>query len=414
MNLQPSAIASNILLLFLQIAVILAACRLVGKLAKYIGQPAVVGEMIAGILLGPSLFELLWPKMHDQIFPVDSMPILYAISQFGLILYMFILGLDFEAKQAQQRLKTVISVSVVGMLAPFLLGAMLANWLYACDGFYSEQTQLYEAMLFTGIATCITAFPMLARIIVENRLVGTPLATIVLAAGAINDIAAWILLALFLSINDGHYHLLVLAIGGGVLFVFFSLRILKPMLGRLVPLAEKKGFVTSSQLVLVLGIVTFGSFCADAIGIHSVFGAFIIGCAMPRGIVSQSVKRQIEPLTLSLLVPLFFAYSGLNTRIDLVCTPWLLWVTLLAFIAACAGKIFGGWAAARWAGETHGTSMAIGCLMNARGMMGLIILIIGKENGIISAELFSILVLVAVLTTLATTPTFRWIQARYL
>jgi Kef-type K+ transport system membrane component KefB len=407
MNIEPSV------LFFLQLTIILAACRLVGWFARYLGQPAVVGEMVAGVLLGPSLFGQLVPGLHAFVFPSGSMPILFGLSQLGLTLYMFVVGLDFQVNHFWQHGKAAASVSVVGMIAPFVLGGIIAIWLHGSGGFFTEKTGVMEAILFMGAAMSITAFPMLARIIHENALSGTSLGTLALAAGAIDDAAAWCVLALLLSCSNGDPTQAFITIFGGIAYTATVLLVLRPWLRRLLSVSEPHGKLSSGQLASLLGLVMLGACVTNFLGIHSVFGAFIIGCAIPRGLVCEHLKKQIEPLTLCLLVPLFFTYSGLNTRLDLVSTPWLLMVAAITFLAACLGKGFACWAAARWAGENQGTSLAVGCLMNARGMMGLILLIIGNERGIIGPELFSILVLVAILTTLVATPVFRWIQVRY-
>ncbi len=410
---SPSITIDTSTLFFLQLTIILASCRAVGWLAKCLAQPAVVGEMIAGILLGPSLFGLFLPNWYDAIFPSESMPLLYALSQLGLTLYMFVIGLDFEIEHFRQHSRTAISVSLVGIIAPFILGGLTAVWLSSVGGFYPEKTPLFVAILFMGAAMGITAFPMLARIIVENNLSGTSIGTLSLTAGAINDVAAWCVLTLILSCTSNDWTGPILAIGGGIVYTIVVLKILKPLLRSLTTVAQNRNSIASGLLTLVLGIVMLGAYCTNAIGIHSVFGAFLIGCAMPRGIVCELLKKQIEPLTICLLVPLFFAYTGLKTRLDLVSSVWLVTVAMVVLVTASVGKGVACWAAARWTGEDKGTAMAVGCLMNARGMMGLILLIIGKDNGIIGPELFSILVLMAILTTLATTPTFRWVQARY-
>ncbi len=385
---------------------------MVGWIARHLGQPAVVGEMIAGVLLGPSLFGFFLPEIQASIFPAASMPALYLFSQLGLALYMFVVGIEFKTEDFQRHGKSAVGVSFVGMVAPFALGGLLAIWLHREGGFFPENIPVYLAAMFMGASICITAFPMLARIIVENRLSGTSLGTLALAAGAIDDVAAWCVLALILACSSGDWFNLVVTVGGGVSYVFVVLVVVQPLLRMFKPIAEKNEGISNGQLTFILGLVMLGACFTNWIGIHSVFGAFLMGCAVPRGIVGASLKKQIEPITLCLLVPLFFAYSGLKTRLDLVGTPWLLFVALVVLIVASVSKGVACWAAARWTGESTGTAMAIGCLMNARGMMGLILLIIGKENGIIGQELFAILVLMAILTTLAATPTFRWVQSR--
>jgi Kef-type K+ transport system membrane component KefB len=409
----PTSAFDLSVLFFLQLTIILAACRVVGWIAKYLGQPQVVGEMIAGVLLGPSLLGLFFPDLQSQLFPTSSKPILFSLCQVGLSLYMFLVGTEFRLEHFQQRGKTAVSVSLAGMLVPFALGAILALWLHGQGTFFPEKVRLHEAVMFMGASMCITAFPMLARIIVENNLAGTSLGTLALAAGAIDDVAAWCVLAIVLSSNSGDWTNSFMAIGGGAIYATVVLMALRPLLKRMKPIAEKAGGLTQAMLTFILLLVMLGSFCTDKLGVYAVFGAFLMGCAMPRGLISDELKKQIEPLTLCLLLPLFFTYSGLNTRLDLVNQPWLFLVAMIVLVAASVGKGVACWAAARLSGESQGTSLSIGALMNARGLMELILLNIGREKGIIGPEIFSILVLMAIVTTLAATPVFRWVRARY-
>ncbi len=412
MNPPTSAFDLSVLF-FLQLTIILAACRVVGWIAKYLGQPQVVGEMIAGVLLGPSLFGLFLPDLQTQLFPASSKPILFSVCQIGLSLYMFLVGTEFRLEHFHERGKTAISVSLAGMLVPFALGALLALWLHGQGTFFPEKVRLHEAIMFMGASMCITAFPMLARIIVENKLAGTSLGTLALAAGAIDDVAAWCVLAIVLSSNTGDWTNSFMAIGGGAIYAAVVLMVLRPLLQRMTPMAAKAGGLTQGMLTFITLLIMLGSFCTDKIGVYAVFGAFLMGCAMPRGLISDELKKQIEPLTLCLLLPLFFTYSGLNTRLDLVNQPWLFFVAMVVLVAASVGKGVACWGAARLSGESQGTSMAIGALMNARGLMELILLNIGREKGIIGPEIFSILVLMAIVTTLAATPIFRWVRERY-
>jgi Kef-type K+ transport system membrane component KefB len=409
----PTSAFDLSVLFFLQLTIILAACRVVGWIAKYLGQPQVVGEMIAGVLLGPSLFGLFFPDLQTQLFPASSKPILFSVCQIGLSLYMFLVGTEFRLEHFHERGKTAISVSLAGMLVPFALGALLALWLHGQGTFFPEKVRLHEAIMFMGASMCITAFPMLARIIVENKLAGTSLGTLALAAGAIDDVAAWCVLAIVLSSNTGDWSNSFMAIGGGAIYAAVVLMVLRPLLQRMTPVAAKAGGLTQGMLTFIILLIMLGSFCTDKIGVYAVFGAFLMGCAMPRGLISDELKKQIEPLTLCLLLPLFFTYSGLNTRLDLVNQPWLFFVAMVVLVAASVGKGVACWGAARLSGESQGTSMAIGALMNARGLMELILLNIGREKGIIGPEIFSILVLMAIVTTLAATPIFRWVRERY-
>ena len=401
-------------LFFLQLFVILLACRIVGWAVKYLGQPQVVGEMIAGVLLGPSLFGLLAPEWHANLFPKESIPILFAVSQVGLSLYMFLVGIEFKLERFQSRASTAIAVSAAGMITPFVLGAALALWMHAQGGYFPERVKWFEASLFLGASLCITAFPMLARIIVENGLSGTMLGTLALAAGALDDVAAWCLLAIVISSVDQTWQAALYAIGGGAIYAALTLFVIRPVLAwldnRLMREEKPSSPLPASVLVSVLSLVMLSSFITDKIGVYAVFGAFILGCAMPRGQTSEKIRSQIEPLTVGLLLPLFFTFSGLNTRLDLLTGVSALAVTLFVLLISTLGKGVACWGAARWAGEPNSTALAIGALMNARGLMELIMLNLGKEKGIIDTKLFSILVVMAIVTTFAASPLFLLVK----
>lgn len=259
---------------------------------------------------------------------------------------------------------------------------------------------------------CITAFPMLARIIDERRLAGTTLGTLALAAGAIGDAAAWCLLALILSSFEANASIAVWAIGGGISFVIVSLLVVRPLLNRWERQINSSKPLPFTVLSKVLIVVLAGAWFTDMIGIYAVFGAFVLGCVMPRGRLSDEVTRMIEPVVSTLFVPLFFTYTGLNTRLDLVATPMMLFVTVLVLLVACLGKAGACWAAARLTGTDAATARGVGVLMNARGLMELIILNIGLERGLILPQLFSIMVIMAVATTLMTSPLFELVYGK--
>jgi len=397
---------------FLQLAFILGACRLVGWLARVIHQPQVVGEMIAGVLIGPSLLGLFLPGVQAWLFPPQSMTILFAVSQVGLALYMFLVGVEFRGELLRARARSAVAVSVSGMAAPFALGALIALWLLKQGGMFGPKVHAFEAALFLGAAMCITAFPMLARIIYERGLAGTPLGTLALAAGAIDDGAAWCLLAVVLASLDHQWSVAVKAIGGGICYAVLVLTVGRWALHALGRPVERAGRITQPLLALILCLVMLGAWFTDAIGIYAVFGAFILGAAMPRGAFAQHLQKTLEPLTVALLLPLFFTYSGLNTRLDLVDTPWLWFCALVVLGAAVLGKGVACWAAARLSGEQNSTALAVGTLMNARGLMELIIINIGLQRGIITPTLFSILVVMAIVTTLMAAPLFEWVYGR--
>ena len=404
---------------FLQMFFILLVCRVVGTLARRIGQPQVVGEMIAGVLMGPSLFGLVFPDLQKLLFPPESLKFLYVGAQLGVGLYMFLVGVEFKTDLFRTRARSAAAVSISGMAVPFLLGAMLAPWLVKVPGLFSDKATVMEAALFLGAAIAITAFPMLARIIYERGLTGTPLGTLALAAGAIDDAAAWCVLAVviasFQKLPDGSVNpaIAVKAIGGGLtyaLFMIFAGRRLLAPLGRIV---EREGKMSPTLLGVVLMLFCLGAWTMDAIGIHAVFGGFLLGTAMPRGRFAQELQKKLEPLAVVFLLPMFFTFSGLNTRLDMVNNLQMLLIALVILLASCFGKGVACWAAARLNGEDNRTALAVGTLMNSRGLMELIIINIGLDKQIIEPALFSMMVLMAIVTTLMASPLFEWVYGRH-
>ena len=394
-------------LFFLQLAFILAVCRVVGILFKQLGQSQVVSEMIAGVVMGPSLMGWLLPDFSAYLFPPASKPILFAVCQVGLVLYMFLIGVEFDIELIRSKLRSAASISLAGILAPFALGALLAFYLAGDSSFFSLKTTPLQAMLFMGAAMSITAFPMLARIIFEQGLSKTSLGTLALAAGSMDDAAAWCVLAVVLASFQNNINIAIYAIGGGVLFALVTLLVIKPLLQPWGKTVAASGEMSVGILSSVLMLTMLGAWFTDFIQIYAVFGAFVMGIAMPRGKFAQELHRIIYPLTTAFLLPVFFVYSGLNTKIGLVNTPFLWLIAALVLLAAIVGKGVACYLAARWHGESHREAMAIGTLMNARGLMELIILNIGLQRGIIEPALFAILVMMAIVTTLMATPIFE-------
>ena len=397
---------------FFQVAFILGVCKAVGALARRLGQPAVVAEMVAGVLMGPSLFGWFAPGIQELVFPKSSLTIIYVVSQVGLVLYMFLVGLEFQAQLVRQRARSAASVSLAGILVPFVLGALLSVYLVAEGGFFTERVTTWQAAMFAGSAMAITAFPVLARIIHDCGLTGTTLGSMVLAAGAANDAAAWCVLAVMLATFSGNPILALLAIGCGGAYTILTLTGGKRWLISLEKKVNRESRVNGSTFTLVLMLLMLCAWFAEVIGIHAVFGAFILGVAMPRGLLTKELRRVLEPITKSVLAPLFFVYSGLNTSIALVSSSYLWGITLLVVLCACLGKGVACYLAARLNGETTSNALAIGALMNARGLMELIILNIGLEKGIITPSLFTIMVLMTLLTTLLATPLFNLVYLR--
>jgi len=402
---------------FLQLAVILLCCRVVGFVAARLGQPQVVAEMIAGVLLGPSLFGLLAPEWQHQLFPWDpsqknrdTQSYLFPISQFGLALYMFIVGMEFRIDIVRKHWGCSLAVSVAGMVTPFVLGAGLAWYFHQHTSLFPAQTDLTNAMLFLGASMCITAFPMLARIIHYKGLTGTRMGTVAIGAGAIDDATAWCLLAVVLATFNGNPAGAAVSIGAGVAYAAVTFVIVRPLLARYERLFIHNDRIHETGFIVALSLMSLGAFITDLIGLHAVFGAFVMGAAIPRKIMARDLIERIQPLAVVLFLPLFFTYSGLNTKITLLFSGNLLVLCAVILAAAILGKGVACWLAARATGISNREALGIGTLMNARGLMELIIINVGLARGIISEELFAALVLMAILTTLMASPLFEWLK----
>jgi len=397
---------------FLQIAVILVTCRVVGRLARRIGQPQVVGEMIAGVLLGPTLFGMLAPTWQQMLFPKPTLGVLYVGAQLGVGLYMFLVGTTFAAEHFRERARSAVAVSVSGIAVPFALAFALAPWLQHVPGLFAARARLSEVSLFLGAAIAITAFPMLARIIHERGLAGTSLGTLALTAGAIDDAAAWCILAVVLASFGGDWGGAWLAIGGGLAYAVLMVTVGRRLLARLGDRVSPERPLSHTLLAAVLALFALSAWAMDAIGIHAVFGGFLLGACLPRGPLTAKLRDSLEPFVVTFLLPMFFTYSGLNTHLGLLLQPGLVAATLAVIAASFIGKGVACWAAARLSGAGRSDALAIGALMNARGLMELIIINIGLQAGVIQPGLFSILVLMAIVTTLMATPLFNLAVAR--
>ena len=397
---------------FLQLACLVAACRIVGIVAAKFRQPQVVAEMITGVLLGPSLFGLLAPTTHAMLFPKASLTVVYVVAQMGLVLYMFLVGVEFNHELVSGRFKSAATISAAGIVVPFAMGGVLSLYLRSDGRFFSGTLGPLEGALYIGAAMSITAFPMLARIIYERGISGTTLGTMALAAGASDDAAAWTLLALVLASFKADVTIAVWAIAGGIAYAVVVLGFGRPWLAKLGEQVEQHGAMTGKVLGLVLGLLSVGAWFTDRVGIYSVFGAFILGAAMPRGLFAKELQRLIEPITTNFLLPLFFVYSGLNTRINLVNTPELIAIAVVVVLIASVGKGVACTLAAKATGMTWNDSLAVGSLMNARGLMELIILNVGLERGLITPTLFTIMVVMAIVTTVVAGPIFELVYRR--
>jgi Kef-type K+ transport system membrane component KefB len=410
--------------LFLQLAVIIASCRIVGYLGRrWLGQTQVFMEMVAGVLLGPSLLGLVAPDFQDWLFPRmmafgeagasaphPNMAILYGIAQVGLVLYMFVIGLDFNISLLHGRVRGAVLVSVAGILVPFIVAAALVPSLLARGDMFAGEASAGVAWLFLGASISITAFPMLARILYEHGLTGTPLGTLTLAAGAINDAVAWCLLALVVALFQSNAASAVLTIGGGLVYGVVMLTAGRKVMRHFATGPTPETGPTPDRFALVLVALMTCAWLTDAIGIYAVFGAFVFGAAMPKGPFNRALALRIEGVTSALLLPIFFVFSGLNTRIALLDSAELWLLTLLVILVAILGKAVACTMAARLAGQGWRDSAISGTLMNARGLMELILLNIGLDRGLISPTLFTMLVLMAIVTTGMASPLYRWLS----
>jgi Kef-type K+ transport system membrane component KefB len=408
--------------LFLQLVVIIVVCRAVGWCGrKYLGQTQVFMEMVAGVILGPSLLGLAFPEAQAWLFPQElalatasgnvmvphpNMTILYALAQVGLVLYMFVIGLEFDLSLLRGRVRSAGLVSGAGIVVPFMAGAALLPFLMARDDLFSSKVASGVALLFVGASISITAFPMLARILFERGIASTRLGTLTLAAGSIDDAIAWCLLALVLALFKDTPETAWMTVGGGILYGIFMLTVGRKLLRGFDRAVDSEGNVSADAFTLMIVVLMVCAFVTDYIGIYAVFGAFVCGTAMPKGRFTEVVTERLEQLTTSLFLPMFFVYSGLNTKIGLVNTADLWVVTLVVIGVSTLGKGVACMLAARVSGESWHHSALVGTLMNARGLMELILLNIGLERGVITPTFFTIMVLMAVATTGMASPLY--------
>ncbi len=403
---------AGVSLFFIQLLVILAVARLVGALALKLGQPRVVGEMIAGIVLGPTLFGALAPQLQAQLFAADYRPVLNLGAQIGIGLYMFLVGLEFDTSMFKAKARSAVAISISGILMPFVMACLLATWLVGQGGLFADNISWSQAMLFLGASIGITAFPMLARVIQEQGLANSKLGTLVLAAGAIDDVAAWCLMALLLASFSGDDSLFIRAVLGAVIFAGLMLTLVRKHATKLESWYQRETRLTPRLLLVILLLWVFAVTTTEWIGLHAVFGGFVLGVVMPRGLLAEHLVKRLQPVVLVALVPLFFTVSGLKTDLSLLAQGTLWQVALAVIAASIFAKAVACYLAARLCGENHPMALSVGILMNARGMMELILLNIALQNGVIKADLFSVLVLMTIVTTMMATPLFNFLQGR--
>jgi Kef-type K+ transport system membrane component KefB/nucleotide-binding universal stress UspA family protein len=400
---------SALTLLLAQIAVILVVSRTLGVVTRWLGQPLVIAEVLAGIVLGPSLLGWLWPEGLAALFPATSLPILKMLSQVGLVLFMFLVGLELDPKLLQARTHSSVAISHTSIIIPFALGAGAAWWLY--DAYSPPHVPFLSFLLFLGAAMSVTAFPVLARILSERHLLTSRVGAIAIACAAVDDVTAWCILAFVVAVARAEgIAQAVWTTGFALAFILAMLFLARPFLGRLASRVASREGLTPTVVAIALLSLLFSSAVTELIGIHALFGAFMFGAILPKdGKLAEALADKIETVAVVLLLPLFFAYSGLRTEVGLVNQPqeWL--VTGIVILLATAGKFGGSAVAARLTGLRWREANAIGILMNTRGLMELIVLNMGMDLGVISPTVFTMLVIMALVTTFATSPVLAWV-----
>ena len=383
----------------LQIVIITVSARVMATLLRRLGQPAVIGEIAAGILLGPSLFGALAPGAFATVFPASGMPVLLALSQIGLILFMFLVGLEFAPELVRERKHTVVVISHVSIIVPFILGTALAIYLYPR---VSDPSVAYRSfVLFLGTSMSITAFPVLARILEERDLLKTKMGNTVIACAAVDDVTAWCILAFVVMLARAGdpmrfaMQLVLLAV-----YVVVMLFVVKPRLKH-------------PSLTAALLLVFASAWATELLGIHALFGAFLAGAIMPRdAALGEQLAGHLRGLTSIVFLPLFFAVTGLRTNIGSLATPELWFCCALVLVVAIAGKFGGATLSAASVGFSWREASAIGVLMNTRGLMEMVVVNIGLEIGVVSPSLYTMIVIMALVTTAMTSPLLDVLKTR--
>ncbi len=400
-----------ILSLCLQAGVILGVCHLAGKLATKLGQPSVVGMMIAGVLLGPSMLGVIWPVGQLWVFPADTRDWLKVAAELGVGGYLFCVGLDFNLAKVREHGALAVAVASAGVVVPFLLAIPLAISTQGVSDWFAAGASLWQQVLFLGAALSITAFPMLVWIVRSKGLADSPMGLVAISAGAIGDAFAWVILAVVLASFSGSPDLIYRCVLGGMLMIAVARYVVPRLLAGFAADCEKQQTLSWSAMLAVallfLAFISFSTWC----GMHAVFGGFLCGLAMPKGELNRRL-RSIEPAVSGWVLPFFFVCSGLQTRLDFLFTPSALWLLVLVVAVSLLGKGGACWCAARWAGLDAAAAGGVASLMNARGLMELILLNVGLAAGLVGPVLFSVLVVMAIVTTLMAGPLFEWTYGR--
>lgn len=413
-NEFASSITHNIkhplAILLAQIVSIILVARIFGWICKRIGQPSVVGEIIAGIVLGPSLAGLYWPEFSAALFPTQSLGNLQFLSQIGLILFMFVVGMELDLNVLKSRAHEAVVISHASIVIPFSLGMVLSYFIY--ESLAPQNIQFLSFGLFMGIAMSITAFPVLARIVQERNIHKTKLGAIVITCAAADDITAWCILAAVIAIvKAGSFESSLFVIALAIGYVFVMVKIIKPFLKRVGDLHASHENMSKPVVGIFFVALILSSYASEVIGIHALFGAFMMGTIMPENAKFRSIFiEKIEDVALVLLLPLFFVFTGLRTQIGLLDDPALWKITGLIILVGVVGKFVGSALAAKFVGQDWKDSLTIGALMNTRGLMELVVLNIGYDLGVLGPEIFAMMVIMALVTTIMTGPAIDFIN----
>jgi Kef-type K+ transport system membrane component KefB len=397
-------------ILLAQIITIILTARLFGWLFMKIGQPSVIGEIIAGIVLGPSLVGYYFPVFSGALFPAESIGNLQFLSQIGLILFMFVIGMELDLKVLKNKAHDAVVISHASIIIPFALGMGLAYFIY--QSFAPEGIQFLSFALFLGIAMSITAFPVLARIVQERGIHKTKLGTVVITCAAADDITAWCILAAVIAIvKAGSFISSLYIIGMAALYVLAMIKVVRPFLKRVGDLHNSVENLSKPIVAIFFLTLIISSYATEIIGIHALFGAFMAGAIMPENVKFRNIFiEKVEDVSMVLLLPLFFVFTGLRTQIGLLNDPHLWKITGLIIAVAVVGKFLGSALAAKFVGQNWKDSLTIGALMNTRGLMELIVLNIGLDLGVLSPKIFAMMVIMALVTTFMTGPTLDLIN----
>lgn len=394
---------NTLLHVLLALVVVLITARVLGAAFRRIGQPPVIGEVIAGIVLGPSLLGWLFPSAYEFLLPGSIAPYLGVLAQIGVILFMFLVGLDLDTGALRNGTHSTIAISHASIVVPFLLGSGFSLWLY--PRYSTSDVPFLVFALFLGVSLSVTAFPVLARILTDQNLHRTPLGTLALTCAAVDDVTAWCLLAFVVSVAKAQLGTAAVTVLLTLVFIVAVVFFVRPLLLRLVDRVARQGRLTPASTTLFLIALLLSALATESIGIHALFGAFLLGAVIPHDSrAAKELAHRLEDLVIIFLLPAFFAFTGMRTQIGLV-QGWKEWGVCLAIVVlATLGKFGGSYVAARLTHIPRRESAALGILMNTRGLMQLIVLNIGLDLKVLSPQLFAMFVLMAVITTLMTAP----------